>query len=90
MFSDDKPIRHQKDDRLGRTPFASALAKAIRLWKGRESCDCSLRQVGVGKVLDQEHREGGTRVKTQLAMLRFNGLVNRIGGPTDAGELVLV
>jgi hypothetical protein len=31
-----------------------------------------------------------TRVKTQLTMLRFNGLVNRIGGPTDAGELVLV
>ena len=30
------------------------------------------------------------RVKTQLTMLRFNGLVNRIGGPTDAGELVLV
>jgi hypothetical protein len=32
----------------------------------------------------------GPRVKTQLTMLRFNGLVNRIGGPTDAGELVLV
>ena len=31
-----------------------------------------------------------SRVKTQLTMLRFNGLVNRIGGPTDAGELVLV
>ena len=31
-----------------------------------------------------------TAVKTQLTMLRFNGLVNRIGGPTDAGELVLV
>jgi Uri superfamily endonuclease len=30
------------------------------------------------------------RVKTQLTMLRFNGLVNRIGGPTDAGELILV
>jgi hypothetical protein len=30
------------------------------------------------------------RVNTQLTMLRFNGLVNRIGGPTDAGELVLV
>jgi hypothetical protein len=30
------------------------------------------------------------RVKTQLTMLRFNGLVNRIGGPTHAGELVLV
>ena len=27
------------------------------------------------------------RVKTQLTMLRFNGLVNRIRGPTDAGEL---
>ena len=32
----------------------------------------------------------GARVKSQLTMLRFNGLVNRIGGPTDAGELVLV
>jgi len=30
------------------------------------------------------------RVKTQLTTLRFNGLLNRIGGPTDAGELVLV
>ena len=35
-------------------------------------------------------KESCSRVKTQLTMLRFNGLVNRIGGPTDAGELVLV
>jgi len=38
--------------------------------------------------LDSTERQ--SRVKTQLTMLRFNGLVNRIGGPTDAGELVLV
>ena len=31
-----------------------------------------------------------SRVKPQLTMSRFNGLVNRIGGPTNAGELVLV
>ncbi|MFZ0029876.1 MAG: hypothetical protein WAK72_27380, partial [Pseudolabrys sp.] len=36
------------------------------------------------------HEQEMARVKTQLTMLRFNGLVNRIGGPTDAGELVLV
>lgn len=38
----------------------------------------------------QAQGSGTLRVKTQLTMLRFNGLVNRIGGPTDAGELVLV
>ena len=33
---------------------------------------------------------GGARVKTLLTMLRFNRLVNRFGGPTDASELILV
>jgi len=41
-------------------------------------------------ALDTQCRKFIARVKTQLTMLRFNGLVNRIGGPTDAGELVLV
>ena len=31
-----------------------------------------------------------SRVKTLLTMLRFNRLVNRFGGPTDASELILV
>jgi hypothetical protein len=33
---------------------------------------------------------GPPRVKTLLTMLRFNRLVNRFGGPTDASELILV
>ena len=41
-------------------------------------------------ALGTQCRKFIARVKTQLTMLRFNGLVNRIGGPTDAGELVLV
>ena len=41
-------------------------------------------------LMMKTHSGSHTRVKTQLTMLRFNGLVNRIGGQTDAGELVLV
>ena len=42
------------------------------------------------RQLEGDAQANVLRVKTQLTMLRFNGLVNRIGGPTDAGELVLV
>jgi len=51
------------------------------------------KQVGPRRVtggFTRLQRARGLGVKTQLTMLRFNGLVNRIGGPTDAGELVLV
>jgi membrane associated rhomboid family serine protease len=54
-----------------------------------ESAGLAWRPTGMGSSV-AVWLVGGTRVKTQLTMLRFNGLVNRIGGPTDAGELVLV
>ena len=47
-------------------------------------------EVAVGNVDAGLVFEPDARVKPQLTMLRFNGLVNRIGGPTHAGELVLV
>ena len=54
-----------------------------------ESAGLAWRPTGMGSSV-AVWLVGGTRVETQLTMLRFNGLVNRIGGPTDAGELVLV
>jgi len=36
-FSADRPITGREHDRLGRTGFAQALARAVRGWVGRDS-----------------------------------------------------
>lgn len=37
MISPDSPIDRAEDDRLGRVPFAAAIAKAIRSFAGSDS-----------------------------------------------------
>lgn len=37
LFSADRPIRSRKDDRLGRRPYAEAIANAIQEWTGNDS-----------------------------------------------------
>ena len=49
-FADDRPIRRRDEDQLGRTGFATAIAKAICGWRGRESLVIGLHgQWGSGK-----------------------------------------
>lgn len=37
MFLDDRPIKSEKEDLLGRKRFSESLAESIVLWKGEES-----------------------------------------------------
>jgi predicted KAP-like P-loop ATPase len=50
-FSADRPIASRVEDRLGRAPFAAAVADALRGWKGRESIVVGVYgDWGVGKT----------------------------------------
>jgi hypothetical protein len=71
-------------------PVDGAGGSPIDFWHGQPGDLHALASPAWPSACVRTSRSGLPRVKTQLTMLRFNGLVNRIGGPTDAGELVLV
>ena len=80
MFTPDAPINNAKEDKLGRTPFASALAKAIVSFLGEESFVVGLHgKWGSGKssilnlVVEQVEKQNASKAKDlRLNILRFN------------------
>ena len=80
MFAPDAPITDTKEDKLGRTPFASALAKAIASFPGEESFVVGLYgKWGSGKssilnlVVEQVKKQNASKAENlRLNILRFN------------------
>jgi predicted KAP-like P-loop ATPase len=78
MISPDAPIERIEDDRLGRAPFAAAIAKAIRSSAGSESFVVGINgKWGSGKssvvnLCATELKKQATDPGQQIDVLRFN------------------
>lgn len=79
-FSADRPISGREHDRLGRTGFAQALARAVRGWVGRDSLVIALYgSWGSGKsslknmVLEELHTGPADVCVTEFNPWRFAG-----------------
>src|SRR5579871_2038803 len=77
MISPDSPIVEKKDDKLGRTPFAKALAKAVMDFDGEDSFVVGINgKWGTGKssvlnLIVEEFKLNSTD-KQPIDILRFN------------------
>src|SRR5438270_12859556 len=74
-YSADRPIDSKQQDRLGRTDFATGLARDLRLWEGRDSLVVALYgEWGCGKTsiknLLLEANAGAG--KAALPVMQFN------------------
>ena len=78
MISSDSPITREQDDRLGRTPFAKSLAKAVLEFRGDDSFVIGIHgKWGTGKssvlnLFAQELNQASTQGTATVDVLRFN------------------